>query len=179
MENTNSYKFDIIKSKQFNRKSPYFIILAIIVIASMIIVFLPLLIDIEREPIPIAIRVIALLIFIGAMGFFNYETQSRPLKLGTIGFYPEKIVIDTEIARFEIPLNTIRNMHIDYLGYKSRVSNWYGNRNFIHIEDENRTHKFEIQLHSKEEKTELKNIFNSLKSRGIKITKKEKTIRAF
>ena len=179
MDNTNSYTFDIIKSKQFNRKSPYFIILAIIVIASTIIVFLPELFGIERETIPVTIRMIAVLIFIGGMGIFNYESLSRPLKSGTIRFHPEKITIDTGIAPFEIPLNTIRNIRIDYAGYKSLFSNWYGSRNFIHIEDKNRAHKFEIQLHSKEEKTELKNIYNSLKSRGIKITKKGKTVRAF
>ena len=173
------FEFNIIKSKRINRRNPFFILFAILFIPSILIIFTHRLIGIDNSSIPMAVNYFAGLITLGGLGLFIFEAFAQPEKIGTVGFYVDKIVINTETGLLNIPINSIHMMEIEYYGYKNPPSNLRGNNNFIHIINDSDNYKFEIELRSKKEKTILKNIFNNLKSKGVNISKKEKTLNAF
>ncbi len=125
------------------------------------------------------VNYLAGLIALGGFGVFIFEAFAHPEKIGTVSFYDDKIVINTETGSLDIPVNTVHMMKIEYYGYKNPPSNLRGNNNFIHINNDSNNYTFEIELRSKKEKQLLKNIFNNLKSKGVNISKKEKTLNAF
>ncbi len=179
MENTLYCELAVIKSKRINRKNPFVIAFLIIFLAAIIISLMPQVIGYEKGTIPLTVKVIATLIYVGNLLFFVYISIRRPVKTGVISFFSEKISIDGNSDKQELAINAIDKIQFDYWGYQSKFLNLYGSHNFIHIEAGNKKHKFELQLKSKEEKLALKKALNRLKDKGINVKIKENSIRPF
>jgi hypothetical protein len=143
----------------------------ILYIAALFLVFTPDVYGLDRNTIPLSLKILSFLIYLFGLFLIFKDNWKKPEILGKLIIFSDRIIINKNSSNKIIQMNNIKNIEFDYYGYSNIfIGKPLGNGNYIKIETDN-ANEFdcELRIKSKEDKEKLKEIFNNLKTEGIKI----------